>query len=471
MDPTAEPLAKARHLIHGKRRKDAVAILDKLLREHPGCAEALSLRGMQRYALEDNAGAEADFRALIALEPGDPEGHRGLGLALCRMQRLEEALGVLTRAAELDPHSAQAFHDKGTILGRLGRHAEAIDCSSQALLREPESGPTWFNRGTSRLALGDARQALRDLDEAVRLEPRNGRFLSIRARAHDLLEDRPKALADAAAAARLDPHDWDSVALHADLLSRTGRKMEALACYNRVVSKGKATARVRSARGMIHVGLGDLAKALADFDAAIKMEPDEPHHHMGRSLVFLQQKKFAELVEALDAVIRMQPDNDQALATRGNSLRSLGRLDEAVPDYDRAIALNPKQEFYWHFRARLRMSRLEWAGARSDFEEAMRLAPHDLDNVNGLAWLLAACPEEPIRDGARAEALARDICKRQSNSNHLNSLACALAEQGRWDEAKAVMERSLRAGTSPELQSHFREHLALIEQKQPIRIK
>ena len=65
--------------------------------------------------------------------------------------------------------------------------------------------------------------------------------------------------------------------------------------------------------------------------------------------------------------------------------------------------------------------------------------------LNGCAWLLATCSEAGIRDGQRAVELAEraaDLTRRK-DSNKLDTLAAALAEAERFEEAVAVEKEAM----------------------------
>jgi tetratricopeptide (TPR) repeat protein len=59
--------------------------------------------------------------------------------------------------------------------------------------------------------------------------------------------------------------------------------------------------------------------------------------------------------------------------------------------------------------------------------------------------MLATCPEPDLRDGPRAVALARRAAELTHNqdANVLDTLAAALAEDGRFDEAAEIERRAL----------------------------
>ena len=57
----------------------------------------------------------------------------------------------------------------------------------------------------------------------------------------------------------------------------------------------------------------------------------------------------------------------------------------------------------------------KWANTRlaiADSEASLSLMPDDTRTCNNLAWLLATCSDETLRNPARAVELARTACER-----------------------------------------------------------
>jgi tetratricopeptide (TPR) repeat protein len=86
----------------------------------------------------DWAGAEADFRQALALEPDQPQVLNYLGYSfLDRNENLDEALGMIERAVAAEPDSGYIIDSLAWALYRLGRYADAVVPMEKASLLEP----------------------------------------------------------------------------------------------------------------------------------------------------------------------------------------------------------------------------------------------------------------------------------------------------------------------------------------------
>jgi Tfp pilus assembly protein PilF len=115
--------------------KKAVALDDSLAEAHRALAFALM------YGVWDFAGAEAEFRRAIALDPKDSQARRWFANALSVGGRSSEGLAQMDKAQELDPTSHATLADKGWMLYNANRGQEGIE-----LLKEVErSAPDFYS--------------------------------------------------------------------------------------------------------------------------------------------------------------------------------------------------------------------------------------------------------------------------------------------------------------------------------------
>jgi tetratricopeptide (TPR) repeat protein len=97
--------------------------------------------------------------------------------------------------------------------------------------------------------------------------------------------------------------------------------------------------------------------------------------------------------------------------------------------------LPPKHELwltaiYWTERG-------QHAAALTAYEQAIKSNADDFQAFSGLAWLLATCPEDRIRDGKRAVELAKRACELSARAvaTCVDTLAAAYAEAGDFEAA------------------------------------
>lgn len=88
-------------------------------------------------------------------------------------------------------------------------------------------------------------------------------------------------------------------------------------------------------------------------------------------------------------------------------------------------------------------------GVEKDYYEALRWFEKGTSQgavacENCLAWLLATCPNDKIRDGKRAVDIAEQVVARSPSAANVDTLAAAYAEVGRFDRAIATQQEALR---------------------------
>jgi len=107
-------------------------------------------------------------------------------------------------------------------------------------------------------------------------------------------------------------------------------------------------------------------------------------------------------------------------------------------------------------------------------EEGVERCPDATDLTNDLAFALATVPEDSLRDGPRALALARQVVgDAPGNPAYLDTLAAALAETGNYADAQEASRRAvelvLQSGMSESVAADMRAHLETFEAGRPLR--
>ena len=85
---------------------------------------------------------------------------------------------------------------------------------------------------------------------------------------------------------------------------------------------------------------GDYDRAIADFDRAIQLKPDDAVAYANRGWAYDDKGDYDRAIADFDRAIQLKPDYADAYAGRGWAYAK-GDYDRAIADYDRAIQLKP----------------------------------------------------------------------------------------------------------------------------------
>lgn len=197
--------------------------------EGPAATDPMALYREGARALE--AGRPGDAVGLLSkaaeLAPTMAEAQRDLGLALDRMGRYADAADSLNRAVALTPDDAEALNGLGNALQAIGNHDEALDAYRAAVALAPDEAGIHVNMGNLMEEAGDYAGASGTYRHAIEREP-------ALALAHYHLGRSMLAEGDAAGALEavdrclgLAPYLQQALALKGVLLQDLGRHRDA----------------------------------------------------------------------------------------------------------------------------------------------------------------------------------------------------------------------------------------------------
>src|SRR5262249_37211137 len=118
-----------------------------------------------------------------------------------------------------------------------------------------------------------------------------------------------------------------------------------------------------------------------------------------------------------------------------DALRRNGRAQESLAHYAEVIKTTPSisQARFGSSMALVRLGR--FVEARDSIADGMKIFHDQPGFAHALARVLAAAPDDRVRDGPRAFALMKDLLARQKTVALAETMAMTLAELGRFDEA------------------------------------
>lgn len=266
-----------------------------------------------------------------------------------------------------------------------------------------------------------------------------------------------------------DPVLNDDIAL---LYLELGQPAAAVAHFERSL-------RVRpdSAAGQFNLGTalmlaGRTAEAVSRLEEAVRLKPDFPaaHNNLGGALA--AQRRQGEALSHYLTALQLQPDNARAHNGIATLRMEQGQLPEALVHLGNAIELDPDLAEAHHNIALIRQARGEYADAARHFRDAVRLRPESPQMLADCAWILAAAPDDRVRDSARAIELGEmaAVLTRRADARVLDVLAAAFAEAGRFDQALTTLAEAASLHPPDAVIQRLRAHQELYKQRRPARI-
>jgi protein O-GlcNAc transferase len=175
--------------------KAAEELYETALRRQPKNFQALHFLGILRLQQGHAGSALGPLTAAVHANPRSADTHFGIGVALTRLDRHDEAIASFDRALAISPRRADALHNRGSALQLLGRHVEALASYDQALAIKPEHPGALYNRGRLLQSLNRHAEALRSYDKALAIRPRDADILNSKGNVLQLLNRHARAAA------------------------------------------------------------------------------------------------------------------------------------------------------------------------------------------------------------------------------------------------------------------------------------
>lgn len=224
---------------------------------------------------------------------------------------------------------------------------------------------------------------------------------------------------------------------------------------------------------------GEYQMAVDFLDQAIASKELEPGDlrsaYVFRAFAKKKMNMFHAALEDYGRAAASKPEyeNDSFfLVGRGEAYVGDGDWAKAMADFEKAVKLDPQSGAALNSRAVLRRKSGEFDKALQDHYQALTISPWLWQGMADLAWLLATCPDDKYRDGAKAVQIAEQAVRYRITPDTLDALAAAYAETKDYARAVKVEEAAVHLLThkwESERAEVFRKHLESYKAGKPWR--
>ena len=213
-----------------------------------------------------------------------------------------------------------------------------------------------MSRAMEAYSNNDVGEMRRYLEAEIAANPKNGYAYSWLALLYNYYEEHGYAISAAEKALQYIPKkDKEYVVFAYTSRANAYTKLEdfkkALADYNAAIKADPEKAANYQGRGDFYFEREEYELAEKDYQKYISMEPSDPLGYMGIGRNYKQQGKYEEAIRWFDKALQLRgSDYSKGYSFRGECYIALGRFDEAASDIVTALAIDSDNKAYYHMQ-------------------------------------------------------------------------------------------------------------------------
>ena len=229
-------------------------------------------------------------------------------------------------------------------------------------------------------------KAIKDIDQSMLLSPGDAGLYALRGQVAQALQQTPDAIESYNRCYQLDPGRSDCQSSLAQLQNNSQKENDACAAggdpdtviqgCSVLIERAPKVAKYYNARGAAYFNKKDFRRALDDFSASLRIEPQDTVILTNRCNVYIQTRQYDRALDDCNDALHAKSDNVQALYGRGLARFNRDDADGAIADFNAVLEKNPSNAAtVMGYRGAAFLKRGDLSLAERDLNEALRLSP------------------------------------------------------------------------------------------------
>jgi superkiller protein 3 len=446
---------------HLGKFEDEIACYDQALALNPEYSKAWNNKGATLHHLGKFEEAILCYDRVLRLEPDNVQVLNNRGVALKNLENYEEALKSFDRALRKKDDYLDAWLNRGILLHDMERYQDAIVCYDTVLTkwRNPE---VMLLRGVALSMLEKYMNAIEAFDDALSMKPGWDIALEEKRKAEDAMKDAAENRVSAAEeeAARLleetrlreeeERKRLEDERLELEARVEAHRELENVSSCRKCGHVLREEAKFCSQCGTSIDDEIEIDERVLPVGEPVQLEEIEEQKAIDRALdreeLLLEKSRFMRgldnfngALEAINEALGIS-ERTELWVERGNVLAGMGRPDDAIDAYDRALKVQPD-----HIAALLNKETLlaELGEIDSALEINSRIIKHMPDEP--LAWILRASLLRRMGSLKKSiECLDRAVEISPELAEVWNAQGVALLEMQKHEDAIICIDRAIQ---------------------------
>ena len=167
--------------------------------------------------------------------------------------------------------------------------------------------------------------------------------------------------------------------------------LAAIAACSRVLERKDLDVKKRASwlaqRGWHRDGHGQPTEAVADFDKAIELAPDQGDYYLWRSTAHRKKGDYPAALADADRAIAMDPKWAYARMIKAFAHERMKEWPKAVAAYDQGISLAPQDANYYDGRCWAKAMTGDYGGGKADCDRTLEIDPGEWNAYNSRGYI------------------------------------------------------------------------------------
>ena len=309
----------------------------------------------ERLLAADPLRARAQAEEILRAVPGHPKALLLLGAALHAQGDLRGAVKILAPLAKAQPKVAAIHFEFATVMSDLGETKVAIAAFQHTTNLAPDHASAWRELGDQLALAGDTENADAAYARHIKASVNDPNLM---AAASALIENK-LAIAERLLRDHLKQHPTDVAAIRmlGETGSRLGRYEDALRLLERCLELAPGFVEARANYAGVLYRANKTADAAREAEILLKHNPRNPAYRNLKAAALARLGENERALGCYESVLRDYPNQPKGWMSYGHTLKAVGRHDDSVAAYRKAIAQRPCLGEAWWSLANLKTLR------------------------------------------------------------------------------------------------------------------
>ncbi|KAM5175941.1 tetratricopeptide repeat protein 6 [Callospermophilus lateralis] len=387
----------------------------KAVKANPDFAEAFYQRGFCKVKLHKESSV-LDFNRAITINPKHYQAYLGRVAYYGLKGRFSKAILNCNEAISIYPESVRAYVCRGALKYYSGNYRLAIEDLTTAINMDRKCYVAFYNRALCyiktnelQMALADygivllleavesiilntlinrgiiyAEQeqygfALEDFKQAALISQTNASLCHATAMCHYRIKEYEDAVSFFTWALKLNPHFLDALVGRGNSYMEYGHDeatKQAQKDFLKALHFNPSCIKARISLCYNLQAQGKFQKAWNHFTIAIEVDPKSYLAYEGRAVVCLQMGNNFAAMQDINAAIKINT-TAEFITNRGVIHEFMGQKQNAIKDYQAAIALDPRYSLAYFNAGNIYFHHRQFSQANDYFSKALKFDPED----------------------------------------------------------------------------------------------